>query len=90
MTNAQSKPSNSSLLQSAWRYLDQGLSLLPINLAAKKPYCDWKSLQNTPASHDTVEQWLEKWPDAGIGIITGVLSGLLVVDADTPEAVRWC
>jgi Bifunctional DNA primase/polymerase, N-terminal/Primase C terminal 1 (PriCT-1) len=33
----------------------------------------------------TIRAWWDKWPDANIGIATGALSGLLVLDADADK-----
>jgi hypothetical protein len=29
-----------------------------------------------------VRGWFQAWPDAGIGIVTGTISGLVVLDID--------
>lgn len=34
----------------------------------------------------TIEAWWAQWPDANIGLATGMISGLYVVDLDGPEA----
>jgi putative DNA primase/helicase len=41
------------------------------------------------ATSDTrqIEAWWRKWPDANIGIATGAVSGIVVVDVDGPDAL---
>jgi putative DNA primase/helicase len=34
-----------------------------------------------------IEAWWRKWPDANIGIATGAISGVVVVDVDGPAAL---
>ncbi len=57
---------------------------IPIRHASKLPHIQWKEYQKQAPSEVEVRHWWTKWPDAGIGLITGKESGLLVFDADTP------
>ena len=34
------------------------------------------------ATEETVAEWWERWPDANVGVITGSLSDVVVVDVD--------
>lgn len=36
---------------------------------------------------DQIEDWWRRWPDANIGLATGVISGVYVVDLDGPDAM---
>lgn len=36
---------------------------------------------------DQIEAWWRSWPDANIGLATGVISGIYVVDLDGPDAI---
>lgn len=50
----------------------------------KKPLLNsWKQYQLTPADDAQIEKWWEQHPDANLGIITGKVSGITVVDLDT-------
>ena len=40
---------------------------------------------NFQTAEDGLKQWGEKWPDANIGLITGAISNLAVIDIDTDE-----
>ncbi len=75
-----------TLYQAALRYLDVfGFSVIPLR-PNKKPRIDpWKPYQRKKASPDEIRQWWTKWPSAMIGIVTGSLSGVEVIDIDTEK-----
>jgi hypothetical protein len=58
-----------------------GLSVIPVG-PRKTPHVKWKEYQERRASPAEIQQWYRKWPNAGIGIVTGVLSDLVVIDID--------
>lgn len=73
-------------LPSKWRApLDLGFSVIPIERGGKLPLGKWKAAQSTAASLETVRQWAAR--DCNVGIVTGKVSGLLVLDLDSQEAV---
>ncbi len=37
----------------------------------------------------TIETWVRRWPEAGIGIVTGAASGVLVDDTDSADRAVW-
>ena len=53
----------------------------------KTPLGKWQQYQNERETREVVKKWYEDRPYLNLGIIT---NGLLVVDADTDEGVRWC
>ncbi len=75
----------------ALQYHTQGYSILPLKKDKRPLIAEWIDLQNTPATLDIIEGWWEKTPDANIGIITGKISGVTVVDIDTKgeTVVDW-
>lgn len=52
----------------------------------KKPLVNWKEFQRQQPTEDELESWQQDLSPQLWGIVTGALSGLVVVDADTPEA----
>ena len=48
----------------------------------KKPLVPWKGLQRRTATPASLKQWWKEWPDARVGIVTGSISNLVVVDID--------
>ena len=72
-------------LQNALLYLSQGFSVIPIK-PNKKPYISWEEFQKRRPTEQEIRGWWGKWPDAMIGIITGSISGIDVMDTDTTDA----
>lgn len=69
-------------LAAALDYLRRGWSVLPIEPHGKRPLIPWRPFQSGIASADAVRHWFERWPDANVGLVTGGLSGLVVLDVD--------
>lgn len=74
-------------VDAAQAYLKLGFSVIPIEPNGKRPLVKWEEFQQQLATLDLVELWLKQWPAMNIGIVTGFLSGLTVVDIDGPEGV---
>ncbi len=73
-------------LPEAWRELyELGFSVFPVVLGGKKPLGPWKAYQTARASIETVRQWASR--PSNIGIVTGAISSLLVLDLDSAEAI---
>lgn len=71
-----------TLLTNALGYLGKGLSVIPIG-KDKKPFLErWLMYQNRLPTEQEIKQWWTQWPDANIGIVTGKLSGITVVDIE--------
>lgn len=75
------------MLSHAKRYLSLGLSVIPLRTRGKEPLIDWKKYQTTLPTIAELTQWWTKWPDANLGIITGMISAVVVVDLDGPEGI---
>ena len=73
------------LLESALIYLQKyNFSVIPVR-PDKKPYVKWEEFQSRKSSKDEIIQWWNKWPNAMIGIVTGEISNLFVIDIDTKQ-----
>jgi len=70
-----------SMLDIAKRYTDRGYSIIPLR-TDKRPLLPWMEFQRRKASVDELLEWWTKTPTANIGIVTGGLSDLVVVDVD--------
>jgi putative DNA primase/helicase len=72
----------------ARRYRQQiGWSIIPLvpRDKDKRPLLTtWKEWQTKRATALQIEAWWRRWPTANIGIVTGRISGLVVVDLDGP------
>lgn len=84
-------PRNESLDFAARGYLTRGWSVVP--LWGKLPAISaWKEYQSRLPTPGEVEAWFltEVQPPSGLGIVTGKLSRLVVVDCDSPaDATYW-
>ena len=63
-------------------YLDRGWSVVPVKRRDKTPLVAWRDYQNRLPARREVESWFDRWPDANIGIVTGQISNLVVLDID--------
>jgi hypothetical protein len=62
-------------------YARRGLHVHPFRPGEKLPLLDrWQERATTDAA--TIAAWWSRWPDAGVGIVTGAASGIVVVDID--------
>jgi hypothetical protein len=76
------------LLAAAIEYARRGFSVIPISTASnggKRPLLAWEPYQKQRATEQEIRSWWEMWPDANVGLVTGAISGFVVVDADGPE-----
>lgn len=73
------------LLEAALTYSEKSeLSVIPVK-PDKKPYIKWEDFQKSKATSDEIKVWWNRWPSANIGIVTGSISGIVVVDVDNDE-----
>lgn len=73
--------------RAALQYRDRGWSVIPImgDGDRKRSKGTWKEFQDRIASREEVDSWWADDPEAGVGIVTGAISGLVVIDIDGPE-----
>ncbi len=74
--------SKNPLFNKAFEYAVHGFSVMPLRLDKKPLLGSWKALQEKAADEDQIAEWWKKNPRANIGIITGRISGITVVDID--------
>lgn len=77
------------LLNTALEYQRLGFSIIPITPKDKKPIIKWIPYQEKRATEEEVRNWWNEWSNANIGIITGKISGIVVIDIDTEEIPDW-
>ena len=76
-------------LDQALRFLAMGLSVIPVRARDKRPSITWKPYQTRKPTVEEVTAWFSGHDDLNLAIITGAVSGVVVVDADSAEAVSW-
>jgi len=69
-------------LAAARGYLARGWSVVPVVAREKRPLVKWEALQTTPPTAKQLDGWFRRWPDANVGIVTGEVSNLIVLDID--------
>ncbi|MCH7912317.1 MAG: bifunctional DNA primase/polymerase [Deltaproteobacteria bacterium] len=69
-------------------YVKGGYSVIPISPKGKEPLVLWKEFQTRRPEEEEIKNWWKKWPDANVGIVTGSISGVVVIDCDSEEAVN--
>lgn len=69
------------MVELALSYLKKGWSVLPCG-KNKTPLVSWKEFQTRFPTEEEVKKWFEIYPDAQVGIVTGKISNLTVVDAE--------
>lgn len=85
---AEKKKGNSStgkeIEKAVWFYYDSGFSIIPLRERSKKPNIDqWKQFQKRRPTRGQIQTWLNDKKFKNIGILTGNISGgLIVFDLD--------
>lgn len=92
------------LLASALQLEKAGQSVIPVHMAEGKvcscgrPDCDragkhprvaWEPYQQRRASPGEIEAWWRQWPNANVGIVTGRISDLVVLDIDSEQGREY-
>lgn len=76
-------------LANAGEFLMRGWSVFPLRNRDKRPAIrSWVEYQHRPPTYDELEQWFTG-AVRNVAIVTGKVSGLFVVDADSPAALAW-
>ncbi len=66
----------------ALHYRDLGMSVIIVGKNKKPLIPAWKEYQTRRATAEEINEWFAKFPDANIAIVTGAISGIVVVDVE--------
>lgn len=88
------------VLTIARRLRGLGLSVIPVPRPragvpagqpgdGKVPAMSWREFQTRLPSEAEIERWFSDEP-MNLAVVTGSVSGVIVIDADSPDALRWC
>lgn len=74
-----------------------GWSIIPLSYNERTPIAPWKEFQTARVQEDAVDSWEDMgapttqgfYTPFNIGLVTGAISGLVVVDCDNEEAVNF-
>lgn len=65
-------------------YLNSGWSILPVKPDEKRPYMtNWLQYNKTRATQKQVESWFTNLSGAGVGVVTGKISNIVVLDVES-------
>lgn len=94
---------NNPILEAALHYAELGWSVIPVckpidaencvhhgkcRSSGKAPIGKWAQYQKEKASKEQIQKWWEQYPDANVGIITGKISGIVVVDVEAGGDIK--
>lgn len=74
--------SETPTLQAALAGRRRGWSIIPVRPRAKAPLIRWKPFEAKRADEEQLRKWFTRWPDANLSVVTGRISGLVVLDVD--------
>jgi hypothetical protein len=74
------------MMNEALKYAKMGLSIIPCG-PDKRPLEKWLAYQEKRATEEEIRAWWNKYPNANIGIVTGLISGITVLDCDSTGAI---
>lgn len=77
-------PRDASLLVAALAYVARGWLVFPLAPRQKTPLTD-HGFKDATADSAVVSSWWTTWPDANVGVATGAVSGIDVVDLDVAK-----
>jgi hypothetical protein len=75
------------VLNQALRYLKMGLSVIPLRQRGKEPLIPWTEFQTRRMTEEEAKRHFAV-PNVNIGIVTGKISGIVVIDLDGPEGLE--
>lgn len=74
--------SPATLIEQALKYARYNWSIIPMRPHEKRPMIRWQEYQQHRATEEQIKNWYQRWPDMNIGVVTGQLSGIVVLDVD--------
>jgi len=94
-------PTDRPLARAALEAVGRGWSVVPMHTATagrcscgdpscpapgKHTHIAWKRRMREAATTEQVRQWWRRWPEANLGVVSGAVSGLVVLDIDPRHA----
>ena len=76
------------VMEAALKYHRLGWVVVPIPHKEKRPVISWKEYQTRFPTEEELKAWFYHSPHSNIGIVTGKLSKIAVVDADGQEGIK--
>ena len=79
-------------LDYALHYLELGWSVIPFGASGerlKKSHIRWKPFQTRLATREEIEKWFPDSTIKNVGMVTGEISGVFVLDVDSEEGYQF-
>lgn len=77
---------NALVVALGYRALDW--AAIPAIKGTKHPAIRWQEFEERLPDEAEIREWFSRWPDANIAVVTGKVSGLLVLDVDPAHGGR--
>lgn len=72
------------ILELTNEYLESGWSILPVKPEEKRPYMtNWLQYNKTRATKEVATNWFTNLSGAGVGVVTGRISNMVVLDVES-------
>lgn len=69
----------------ALEYAKKGWYVIPLTKKSKAPPMIKEWQNQATIDENIIRGWWTKWPDANVGIVVGELSGMIILDIDSPN-----
>jgi DNA-binding NarL/FixJ family response regulator len=70
-------------------YMEMGWSVVPLRLDDKSPLVKWTDNQTRRATAADLDEWEKVFGTFGLGVITGSISGIVILDCDNTDALDF-
>lgn len=67
-----------------------GYNVIPILPMGKKPAILWDDYNTRVSTPQEIEGWYAMYPFYNVGLVAGTVSNLVMIDADSESAVKFC
>jgi putative DNA primase/helicase len=65
-------------------------SIIPLRYRDKVPAVpSWTEFQQRRPTYEEAEAWFDRPQRFNVGVVTGTVSGIFVLDCDSPDALAW-
>jgi hypothetical protein len=76
------RATNGTVERAAQDYARRGWSVIAVEPRGKRPVVAWQEFQRRIAAPDEIAGWYRRSPERNVAIVTGAVSGLVVLDVD--------
>ena len=76
-----------SMLSEAIQLSNKGFSIIPVG-RDKRPLVKWERYQKERADEEQIQHWFEQYPQMNIGVVTGAISGIVVIDVESGGSTK--